>query len=114
MNILIASLALGGIPFLSGFYSKDTILELISTNTQPWVSTLWFLDSLAAGLTIVYSIRVIVLVFYVRCRLGHFYVFKGLLDGGNLMSIVFIPLILCSMLLGYVGEGLFISEGNRV
>jgi NADH-quinone oxidoreductase subunit L len=55
---VIGALALAGIPGLSGFFSKDAILDavLASHHTGPWLLLL-----LAAGLTAFYMTRVVVL-----------------------------------------------------
>jgi len=54
-SILIASLALCGTPFLSGFYSKDLILEILIFNP---INLLIFIIFIAATiLTATYSIR---------------------------------------------------------
>lgn len=63
---LIGSLNLSGFPFLSGFYTKDIILE----QTYSTYTTIgWFcysLGILAAFLTAAYSMRLLLLVFLVR------------------------------------------------
>nr|BAJ24459.1 NADH dehydrogenase subunit 5 [Pulchriphyllium giganteum] len=55
--IIISSLCLCGIPFLSGFYSKDLILDSFSMGWSSVFSYLFLYIS--AGLTVSYSIRLI-------------------------------------------------------
>nr|WRM53925.1 NADH dehydrogenase subunit 5 [Linnaemya omega] len=55
----VANLALCGMPFLSGFYSKDLILEMVSLSYINLFS--FFLFFFSTGLTVSYSFR---LVFY--------------------------------------------------
>jgi NADH-ubiquinone oxidoreductase chain 5 len=66
MVITVASLALMGIPFLTGFYSKDVILEAAFVKSD-WTSLFayWF-GGVTAVLTAFYSFRLIYLTFWVR------------------------------------------------
>jgi len=61
--MLLGFLALAGFPFLSGFYSKDLILEMsFSKHTVGGIFSYW-LGSLSAGLTAFYSFRVVYYTF---------------------------------------------------
>nr|YP_010282298.1 NADH dehydrogenase subunit 5 [Layahima valida]UHM24961.1 NADH dehydrogenase subunit 5 [Layahima valida] len=51
----IANLALCGMPFLAGFYSKDLILEIVSMSSVNLL--IYFLYFLSTGLTVCYSTR---------------------------------------------------------
>nr|AII02555.1 NADH dehydrogenase subunit 5 [Emmelina monodactyla] len=51
----ISNLALCGIPFLAGFYSKDLILELVSMSSLNFV--IYLLYYLSTGLTMFYTFR---------------------------------------------------------
>jgi len=62
--MLIGSLALIGFPFLSDFYSKDTILELAFAKYTYLSHFCYILGSLAAFCTAFYSTRLIFLVFF--------------------------------------------------
>lgn len=64
INMLIASLALAGFPFLAGFYSKDLIIE--SAMTKYWLNSqvLFWLAIISAVLTAVYSFRLLEQVFW--------------------------------------------------
>nr|QGX04759.1 NADH dehydrogenase subunit 5 [Eryx tataricus]QJS52083.1 NADH dehydrogenase subunit 5 [Eryx tataricus] len=56
-TMTIANFTLMGMPFLSGFYSKDTIIEtLINSNTNSWALTMTLV---ATMLSAMYSMRII-------------------------------------------------------
>lgn len=60
---LIGSLALRGFPFLTGFYSKDVILELVYGSFLIEGKFVHTLGSFAAFFTAYYSVRLLVLTF---------------------------------------------------
>nr|YP_010177777.1 NADH dehydrogenase subunit 5 [Ripeacma umbellata]QST15495.1 NADH dehydrogenase subunit 5 [Ripeacma umbellata] len=53
----ISNLALCGIPFLAGFYSKDMILEMVSLSNLNFF--IFFLYYISTGLTMFYTIRLL-------------------------------------------------------
>lgn len=61
-TIIISNIALSGIPFLAGYYSKDLILESLIFNPANWVTLLLlFCGTL---LTAAYSTRIIILALW--------------------------------------------------
>lgn len=64
--MLFASLAIMGFPFLTGFYSKDLILELLLASYQVHSFFLYSLALFAAFLTATYSFRLLHFVFFYR------------------------------------------------
>jgi NADH-quinone oxidoreductase subunit L len=66
-TMLIATLAIAGIPGFAGFFSKDAILEAVKDgpNANFW---LWLLGVVAAGMTSFYMFRLIFLTFFGKPR----------------------------------------------
>ncbi len=70
LTMLIGSLAISGIPFFSGFFSKDEILY--SAIALPnGISYLFIIGVLTAALTALYTGRMMALTFYGTERLSH-------------------------------------------
>jgi NADH-quinone oxidoreductase subunit L len=69
-TFLIASLSIGGVPGLAGFFSKDEILWL-AYNGGTVGKVVWVMGTLVAGLTAFYSFRIVYLAFFGTFRGTH-------------------------------------------
>jgi NADH-quinone oxidoreductase subunit L len=72
-TMFVGWLAISGVPFLSGFFSKDEILYrsfIAGGLPDPWARVLWFIGAITALLTAVYMTRLMVLTFWGKERFG--------------------------------------------
>ena len=110
-SILIGSLALIGFPFLSGFYSKDVILELAYANQTTQGTFSYTLGVIAAFCTSFYSTRLLLLVFLTNTNGPR----KSILnahEGSIAMSLPLFLLVICSVLIGFSTREFFIGFGS--
>ena len=109
--MLIGSLSLIGFPFLTGFYSKDVILELAYTNYTVSGNFAFWLGSISVLFTSYYSFRLLYLTF-----LGPTNAFKSSLaqchDAPLLMAIPFILLAFGSIFVGFLAKDMMIGLGT--
>nr|QRV62609.1 NADH dehydrogenase subunit 5 [Nectoboreus dolerosus] len=80
MSMNISNLALCGMPYLAGFYSKDLILEFVSMSSLNLL--MYVLFFLSTGLTVCYSLR---LCYYSITGDFNFYTLHSLGDSGWVM-----------------------------
>nr|YP_010233727.1 NADH dehydrogenase subunit 5 [Papilio thoas]QSZ78083.1 NADH dehydrogenase subunit 5 [Papilio thoas] len=91
----ISNLSLCGIPFLSGFYSKDLILEVLSMSNLNLM--IFFLFYVSTGLTMYYSIR---LLFYTMINDYNLMVIYNLYDEDYIMLKSMFMLLFMSLMVG--------------
>jgi NADH-ubiquinone oxidoreductase chain 5 len=109
--LLIGSLSLMGFPFLTGFYSKDLILELALTKYTIEGSFSYCLGLITAFFTSFYSFRVFYLTFIYKnnsFRAVIYHVHELPLK----MAISLMILSLGSIFLGYFAKDLFVGLGT--
>nr|YP_010890051.1 NADH dehydrogenase subunit 5 [Bargmannia lata]WJJ70063.1 NADH dehydrogenase subunit 5 [Bargmannia lata] len=94
--IIVGSMSLMGIPFLTGFYSKDLLIELIYSNH--YLSFCFWLSIIAVFLSAFYSFR---LIFYTFLNFPQSSNKKIKEEGGNLLPPLLFLLIL-SIIIGYI------------
>ena len=70
-TMLIATLAIAGIPGFAGFFSKDEILWQTWSSEQGAYIWLWVIGFLTAGLTSFYMFRLMFLTFHGHPRMSH-------------------------------------------
>jgi NADH-ubiquinone oxidoreductase chain 5 len=110
--MLIGSLSLAGFPFLSGFYSKDLILELTFTKyTLDSIFAFW-LGSLTAFFTAIYSFRLIYLVFLNEVN-SYWQIIKNSQELPLGMGIPLGILSFGSIFTGYISYDIFAGLGSN-
>jgi NADH-ubiquinone oxidoreductase chain 5 len=111
IGIFIGSMAIIGFPFLTGFYSKDFILE--STITSYCIDSIYiyFIGVFSAFFTAIYSFRLIFFVFLMKTNI---YKEDIHIDESNIF--ILIPLFvlsIMSVIVGFLFSDLFIGIGNN-
>ena len=109
---VIGSLALIGFPFLSGFYSKDTILEISFSKYTLLSHFSFYLGSLAAFFTAFYSTRLIFLVFLGNSNGNKISIINSH-EGSWRMTFPLFLLALLSIFIGFFTRDLFIGFGTN-
>nr|QZZ18209.1 NADH dehydrogenase subunit 5 [Burara oedipodea] len=139
----ISNLALCGIPFLAGFYSKDMILEMVSMSNLNLL--IFFLYYFSTGLTMFYTIRLLMYLMindynllsiynlyeedYIMLKSMFLLLFMSVLTGSFLSWMIFpfpymiyLPLVLklmvlyvsfAGMLMGYIISNMNIYSMNK-
>jgi len=107
----IGSFALMGLPFLTGFYSKDVILEVAFSKYTNVGHFAYSLGTLAAFLTAFYSIRLSFLTFLSEPN-GSKPVLLGAHDSPFRMALPLFVLVFPSILIGHASRDLFIGLGT--
>lgn len=109
--LIIGSNALMGIPFLTGYYSKDCIIEYaISTYTITGTFA-YSIGLFTAGFTAYYSFRVLILTFLFDIN-SNKHVIQKTHEATPLMTFVLIFLSIGSIFFGYLFKDKFIGFGN--
>jgi len=109
--MLVGSIALLGLPWLSGFYSKDLIIELAYSRYTFSATYAYVLGSITAGLTAFYSFRLISLVF-LGLPNGIQSTYNNIHEANIVVIIPLFILALFSIFFGYVFSDLFVGIGS--
>jgi len=107
----IGSLALIGFPFLTGFYSKDVILEVAYANYTLSGNFAYWLGTVSALFTSYYSFRLLFLTFLGQSN-AHKSSLKHVHDAPPLMAFPLILLAFGSIFVGYFGKDMMIGLGT--
>jgi NADH-ubiquinone oxidoreductase chain 5 len=109
--MMIGSLALMGFPFLSGFYSKDVILEVAYGKYTQLGHFSYFLGTFAAFFTAFYSIRLAHLTFLSEPS-GYRPVLISAHDSPMKMTLPLAILVVPSLFIGYLTKDMAIGMGS--
>jgi NADH-ubiquinone oxidoreductase chain 5 len=109
--MLIASLSLVAIPFMTGFYSKDFILESAYGQFYFSSTVVYFIATIGAMFTTLYSVKVLYLTFLTNPN-GPIINYKNAHEGNMFISLPLIILAILSIFFGYIFKDLFIGLGS--
>jgi NADH-ubiquinone oxidoreductase chain 5 len=109
--MLIGSFALIGFPFLTGFYSKDVILEIAYGKFTSLGVFSFFLGTIGAFFTAFYSTRLIYLTFLTKPN-GYKRVILNSHDASFQISISLFLLAVPSIFFGFITKDMFIGLGT--
>ena len=109
--MLIASLSLVAFPFMTGFYSKDFILESAFGQFTYSSITVYFIAVVGAMFTTLYSVKVLYLTFITNPN-GPLVSYKKAHESDVFMSLPLIILAVFSIFFGYISKDIFIGLGT--
>ena len=110
--ILIASLSLAAFPWLSGYYSKDLIIELAFGSYSSLGFLVYLLALIAGCFTMLYSVKLIYLTFltYANAPKGNY---EKAHESPRTMSIPLVILGVLSVYLGSLSKEFFVGLGSQ-
>jgi len=109
--MLIASLSLVAFPFMTGFYSKDFILESAYGQYYYSSTVVYMIATIGAMFTTLYSVKVLYLTFLTNPN-GPLVSYKQAHEGNIFMSFPLIILAVFSIFFGYITKDIFIGLGS--
>jgi NADH-quinone oxidoreductase subunit L len=111
-TMLIATLAIAGIPPLAGFFSKDEILWQTWSRENHAYIVLWGIGFVTAIMTAFYMFRLIYLTFYGQPRMSH-EVEHHIHESPRSMTLPLIVLAFFSIFAGFLGWPHSLGGSNR-
>jgi len=99
LTFLVGTLAIAGVPLLSGFFSKDSILAILY---EEGYTVFWLVGLITAGLTAFYMMRLYFLTFEGKTRMED-KVKSNIHESPGSMTIPLIILAVLSVIGGYLG-----------
>jgi len=111
-TFFIATLAIAGIPGLSGFFSKDEILwQAFSSSHGHWL--LWAVAAVAAGMTAFYMFRALFMTFFGESRVDE-HVAHHVHESPKIMTVPLMVLAVLSVIGGYIGVPHVLGGANHI
>jgi len=110
--ILIGSLSLMALPFLTGWASKDLILEIAYSQFIFKGSVAYWLGTLSAVFTAFYSIRLLVLTFFTYPNSSKA-TYEGAHEAPLIIAVPLVVLAILSIFFGYLAKDLFVGLGSQ-
>jgi NADH-quinone oxidoreductase subunit L len=111
-TFLVATLAIAGIPGLSGFFSKDEILwQAFSSSRGHFL--LWLVAAVAAGMTAFYMFRALFMTFWGECRADE-HVKHHIHESPKIMTVPLMVLAFASIVGGYLGVPHVLGGANHI
>jgi NADH-ubiquinone oxidoreductase chain 5 len=110
--ILIASLSLVAFPFMTGFYSKDFILESAFGLYHFSGIAVYVIAVIGAIFTTLYSVKVLYLTFLASPN-GSMQYYKHAHEGDVFLSLPLVILAVFSIFFGYITKDIFIGLGSN-
>jgi NADH-quinone oxidoreductase subunit L len=108
----IATLAIAGIPGLSGFFSKDEILwQAFSSSHGHFI--LWGVAAIAAGMTAFYMFRALFMTFFGQPRVDE-HVAHHIHESPKIMTVPLMVLAVLSVIGGYIGVPHVLGGANHI
>lgn len=108
---IAGTLSIIAMPWFTGFYSKDLILELAYGRYIASGTLAYWLGTLAAACTAFYSFRLISLTFFMKPNAPR----RDYLHAHDAPLLIVIPLLILSILaigFGYVAKDIFVGQGS--
>jgi NADH-ubiquinone oxidoreductase chain 5 len=109
--LLVGSLSLVATPFLSGFYSKDAVLEAAAGAYTVSGAAAYTLGTMGATLTAFYSLRLLLLTFYTTPNAPKA-TYQHVHEAPLLLGAPLVFLSVLSVVAGYLGRDLFLGLGS--
>jgi NADH-ubiquinone oxidoreductase chain 5 len=113
ISVLVGSLSLMALPYLTGFYSKDLLLELSFSFFNITSIFIYFMGIFAAFLTAFYSTRLLFWIFLSALNAFKPYVYDAH-EPGMFMSFTLIVLCFFSIFAGYVASEAYSGIGSNL